>query len=74
MSTQTIISLIVAGLAILGAIGSVLLLAFRVGTVSGTITSFMAASERDREGLRADLTRLTDRFSMHVEHHGSQGA
>lgn len=73
MNSEAIASLIVAGIAVISAIGSVLLLGFKVGNLVGTVTAFMAASERDRERLRADLTRQTDRLSMHIEHHG-QGA
>jgi hypothetical protein len=70
VTASTIVLMITTGIAIIGAIGSVLLLAFRIGTLVGTNAAFMAASEGDRASLRADLTRLADRFSLHVEHHG----
>lgn len=69
MSSETVAALIIAGVAVLSAIGSVLLLSFRVGSMVGTMTAFMSSSDRDRERLRADLTRQTDRLSLHVEHH-----
>lgn len=70
MSGDTIAAFVMAGVAILGAIASVAMLAFRVGNLVGTVTAFMGASDRDRAGLRADLTRQTDRLSLHIEHHG----
>lgn len=70
MNADTISALIIAGIAVAGAIGSVLLLAFRVGRIVGTTESFMATSERRYSDLRADLTRQTDRLSLHIEHHG----
>lgn len=69
MNGAEIAAFILAGVAVLGAIASVMTLSFRVGTLVGTVTSFMAASERDRAAIRTDLTRQTDRLSMHIEHH-----
>lgn len=74
MNGGELAAFILAGVAVLGAIASVMTLSFRVGTLVGTVTSFMAASERDRLALRADLTRQTDRLSMHIEHHGQPTA
>lgn len=70
MSGGEITGIILAGVAVLGAIGSVLILAFRVGSLVGTVTAFMAASERDRVDLRTSLQRQSDRLSLHIEHHG----
>lgn len=70
MSGGELAGIIVAGVAVLGAIGSVLILAFRVGNLVGSVTAFMSASERDRATIRTDLQRQTDRLSLHIEHHG----
>lgn len=70
MNGGELAGIVVAGVAVLGAIGSVLLLAFRVGNLVGTFTAFMAASERDRATLRTDLQRTSDRIALHIEHHG----
>jgi hypothetical protein len=64
---------VLAGISVLGAIGSVAALSFRVGSLVGTITAFMAASERDRGGLHDALTRQADRLSLHIEHHSAAG-
>lgn len=69
MNASEIAAFILAGVAVAGAIGSVMALSYRVGTLVGTVTSFMAGSERDRETLRAELQRESDRLSLHIQHH-----
>lgn len=71
MDTATLAALVLAGVAVVGAIGSVLLLSFRVGSLVGKVTFYMESSSKVDTDLRVDLTKLIDRVSMHIEHHGS---
>lgn len=70
MNGGELAAFILAGVAVVGAIASVTALSFRIGALVGTVTAFMAASERDRASLRTDIIRQTDRLSLHIEHHG----
>jgi hypothetical protein len=67
---QETATLAIAGVAVLGCIGSVLLLAFRVGRLTGEITARQKAGEDDRIRLWQALGALTDRINTHVERRG----
>lgn len=71
MTSGTLVALIMAGVAIFGAIGSTLLLSFRIGGLVGTYNSFMVSTERERASIRTDLVKTSDRLSLHIEHHGT---
>lgn len=70
MNGETVAAFVLTGITIVSAIGSVLVVGYRVGTLVGTITAFMATSERDRQTLHSEQTRQADRLSLHIEHHG----
>lgn len=69
MSTEVISGLIVAAVAVLGSIGSVLLLSFRVGSLTGKMDTRMAHGEADREQIWKAIGAITDRYNRHVETH-----
>lgn len=69
MTPETIAGLIVAAVAVLGSIGSVLLLAFRVGTLNGKMDARMQGSEMDRANIWKAVGALTDRLNRHIEQH-----
>lgn len=69
MSTQTIIAIIMASIAILGAIGAVLALAFRTGTLNGTILSFMNRAATDRTEVLTEIGKLDGKLDRHIEQH-----
>jgi hypothetical protein len=69
VKTEVILAFVVATIAVLGAIGSVLLLSVKIGGLIGTYTAFMGESKEDRLELHAGALRQADRLSMHIEHH-----
>lgn len=58
MNGQTIAAEIVAGVLVLGMIGSIIVLAFRLGVLSGRIESFMRTADRDRTETNQILVRI----------------
>lgn len=69
MIWQTTAAIVAAGVMVLGMLGSVLILVFRIGTLSGKIDSFMATYERDRSDILKDQGRLEERLNRHIETH-----
>lgn len=69
MDATTISALVIAGLAVLGTLSSVLLLAFRVGTLIGKVTSFMEMSASDRKSLHESVDRVKIRLEDHIIAH-----
>lgn len=69
MSAEVIGTLIMASVAVLGSIGSVLLLAFRVGALTGRMDARISNGEADREQIWKAVGAMTDRFNRHVETH-----
>lgn len=69
MSAEVIGTLILASVAVLGSIGSVLLLAFRVGALTGRMDARMSNGEADREQIWKAIGAITDRFNRHTETH-----
>jgi hypothetical protein len=59
-----------AGMAIFGTMGSVLLLAFRVGRLTGTMEARMSTSESDRVNIWKQLGALASKVDRHIEGHG----
>lgn len=57
----------------LGMIGSLVALAFKMGSLSGQLTSFMTTSERDRAEQLKDIGRIEERYEKHIDaHHGGR--
>lgn len=67
-STGDIATLVLAGVAVVGLIGSVLTLAFRVGRLAGTMQGFMATTLSDNRHLWEEYGKLSERLSRHIEH------
>lgn len=69
MSAEVISGLIVAAIAVLGSIGSVLLLAFKVGALTGKMDARISHGDADREQIWKAIGAITDRYNRHVETH-----
>ena len=69
MNPEAIGVLIGAGCAILGLLGGILALTFRIGHMSGKIDSFMATYERDRSDMLKDIGRIEERHERHLDTH-----
>lgn len=69
MSTSTTWTVIGGGCAALALLVSVLALTFKIGTLTGTITAFMATYERDRADILKDIGKLEERQDVHIERH-----
>jgi hypothetical protein len=67
VNATTIGSLAVALTAVLGAVGSVLLLAYRVGKLTGSAEARLQAGVGDRRALWEAVGVLTGRFDRHIE-------
>lgn len=73
MNGETIGTLSIAAVAVLGSIGSVLMLAYRVGKLSGEIGARMVGSETDRARLWQAIGALTDKLDRHIERYVRNG-
>ena len=69
MNGEEIADGVIAAMAVLGSIGSVLLLAVRVGRLSGSFEARINAGEDDRRALWSAIGVLTGRYDRHLERH-----
>lgn len=69
MNAQTLVAIIMAAIAILGAIASVVMLSFRTGTLNGTILSFMNRAATDRTEVLTEIGKLDGKLDRHIEQH-----
>lgn len=69
MNAQTIVAIIMAAIAIIGAIGAVVMLAFRTGTLNGNIMSFMTRAATDRTEVLTEIGKLDGKLDRHIEQH-----
>jgi hypothetical protein len=67
---QTVAAIIVAGVMVLGMLGGVLSLTYRMGTLSGQIVSFMTTAQRDRSEVLLQLGKLEQQLDKHIDSHG----
>lgn len=71
MNTGDTIAAIVAGVMVLGMLGSLVALVFRMGALSGQMVSFMTVAARDRTEVLTQLGKLEAQLDRHLEgHHG----
>jgi len=64
---QTVAAWVAAGVMTLTMLGSLIALAFKIGSLSGQVMSFMATSERDRAEQLKDIGRIEERYEKHIE-------
>ena len=69
MTGTDIGTLALAAVAVLGCISSVLLLAFRVGRLTGMTEARMAHSEADRTRIWQAIGALVSKVDRHIEGH-----
>lgn len=69
MRAEVYATLALAGVAVLGCISSVLLLAFRVGKLTGSVEARMSQSDTDRAGIWRAIGVLTAKVDRHIERH-----
>lgn len=67
MTVQAWAPLAIASVAILGCIGSVLLLAFRIGKLTGNVEARMSQGETDRVNIWTQLGALGAKLDRHIE-------
>jgi len=67
VNASTLAAWVTAGIMALTMIGSLVVLAFKIGSLSGQVTSFMATSERDRAEQLKDIGRIEERYERHIE-------
>lgn len=71
MTAQTYAAWAAVGVMLLGTLGGLLALTFRIGALTGQLTSFMQTSERDRSEVLKDIGKMEERYERHIEfHHG----
>jgi hypothetical protein len=71
VNAQTITAIIVSGVMVLGMLGSLMALTYRMGNLSGRILSFMETAQRDRTEVLTQLGKLEAQQDRHIEqHHG----
>lgn len=69
MSAADISGLILTGVAVAGSIGSVLMLAFRVGKLTGTVEASISSGKDSDTAQMASILRLTERLDAHLTGH-----
>lgn len=69
MNAADISGLILTGVAVAGSIGSVLMLAFRVGRLTGTVEASIASGKESDASAAAAILRLTERLDAHLTSH-----
>lgn len=69
MTATTIGTLALAAVAILGCIGSVLMLAYRVGRLTGGVEARMLTGEQDRTKLWEQFGAIMAKLDRHIEGH-----
>lgn len=69
MSPTEYATLALAAVAIVGCIGSVLLLAYRIGRLTGTTEARIRSGETDRANIWRAIGALTGKMDRHIERH-----
>ena len=69
MNTADTLAAVCAGCMVLGMMGSILALIFRIGNLNGTVRTFMSIADRDRLDIVRDIARLEERHERHIEQH-----
>jgi hypothetical protein len=59
---------------LLGMLGGVMSLAFRVGNLSGQVIGFMQTAQRDRTDVLTELGKIDGRLERHIEQHDRASA
>lgn len=67
MTGTDIGTLVIAGLTVMTVIGSILLLAYRVGRLTGTVEARMTYGDGDRIKIWQEIGALTAKFDRHIE-------
>lgn len=67
MSVELYASLALAAVAVIGCISSVLMLAFRVGRLTGELTARITVGETDRVNIWRSIGALTAKMDRHIE-------
>lgn len=70
MSATDVATLAVAGVVIVTAIGSILLLSYRIGRLTGTTEARISYGENDRTHIWEKLGALGSKLDRHIETHG----
>lgn len=70
MRAQEIATLAIAGVAVIGSVSSVLLLAYRVGRLTGATEARIAHGETDRVNIWRQLGAIAAKLDRHIESHG----
>jgi hypothetical protein len=71
VNAETVASLVIAGLAVVSAIGSVAVLSFRVGSLVGIVTAHIATSDSDRARIWQAVGEQGGWLQRHLEiYHG----
>lgn len=67
MNASEITAIVLAAVAVITCIGSILLLAFRVGRLTGTIESRMSQGETERTRIWEAIGALVAKVDRHIE-------
>jgi hypothetical protein len=69
VNAETLGTVIVAAVAVLGMLGSLVALTYRMGTLSGRIMSFMETAQRDRTEVLTEMGKIGNQLERHIETH-----
>lgn len=65
---QALSEVVLAAVAIVGAIASAFTAAYKVGQLTGTLRAFMSATTEAQQRTRTEVDRLSQRLTRHIEH------
>lgn len=72
MNAQTLTAIIMASVMVLGMLGALVGLVFKLGTMNGVLVSFMAASKERDDSILIAVGKVEAQLDKHIErHHGS---
>lgn len=69
MNAQTLTAIIMASVMVLGMLGALVGLVFKLGTMNGVLVSFMAASKERDDSILHALGKVETKLDRHIEGH-----
>lgn len=69
MNAQDITAIIMASVMVLGMLGTLVAMVFKLGTMNGVLVSFMAASKERDDSILMAVSKVEGQLDRHIEWH-----
>lgn len=73
MNGQTVAAVVMASVMVLGMLGALVGLVFKLGTMNGVLVSFMAASKERDDSILTAVGKVEVKLDRHLESHQAGG-